>query len=194
LGEEDLLMLKSRLAKTVEFIARFTCILLNILFFVGVSGCSSTETSGPSLKKREPSSEVELELRDHPPVDPMKDLGSYTVSRKISMFYRLDLKKDNFWAPSLAATFKSHEGQMRACYMERLNIQPALKGAISLSFRLDRGESTARDLKRVGGNITDNVLVDCLRKRVMEIPLNPPRRMRGLITWEFGVIEGVAKK
>ena len=126
-------------------------------------------------------------------MEPMQNLGSYTVSRKISMYYKIDLKKDNRWSPYVAAALRRHDGRMRACYTERLNSQPLLRGEVSVAFRLERGSKAAKETTRVGGSIKDISLTDCLRQRLTEISFDPPKDMNGLITWEFKVLTGVAQ-
>ena len=167
------------------------------IFFVFVvvlaNSCSSTNEAKTSKAKTGMTSPFDVQLRERAPVDPMQDLASYTIARKISMYYRLDLKRDNFWSKSLAATFRDHDGRMRSCYTDRLHAQPTLKGALTFTFRLEKGRKTVRDMKRIGGTINDSHLAECLRQRTTEIPVNPPHNMNGLITWEFSVLDGVAQ-
>lgn len=112
-------------------------------------------------------------------------LASYRTIRQVSMFYRLDLRKDNGHSPKVAAAIRLHDSQVRDCYATRLDSTPQLRGNVELTFALSKSAQAFRDINRVGGTMTDKSLVGCLKQRIAEIPVNPPHDIYGSLDFNF---------
>ncbi len=125
--------------------------------------------------------------------DPMA-LGTYSVTRQISMIYRLDLMRDNAHSKSMAAIMHIYDAPVRACYVERLDDAPALKGEVDLSFAVSSKSGGMEKIKHVGGTLKDPALVKCLKRRLAEIPFQPPRDMQGKLRYRFDSLTSGAAK
>jgi hypothetical protein len=116
--------------------------------------------------------------------DPM-ELGTYSVTRQISMYYRMDLLRDNAHAKDMATIMHIYDAPVRACYVDRLDSQPALRGDVDLSFAMSKNSGGMERIRHVGGTLKDPQLVKCLKRRLAEIPFQPPRNMQGKLRYRF---------
>jgi hypothetical protein len=150
---------------------------------------ASTPTS-PSPRGKAPKGDTARFDSPRPSVmdpeipDPMA-IGTYSVTRQISMFYRLDLLRDNEHSKDMAAIMHIYDAPVRACYVERLDDQPWLKGDVDLSFAMSKQSGGMEKIRHVGGTLRDPALVQCLKRRLAEIPFQPPRDMRGKLRYRF---------
>lgn len=116
--------------------------------------------------------------------DPM-ELGTYNVTRQISMYYRLDLLRDNVHSRAMSEIMHIYDAPVRACYVDRLEAKPALKGDVDLSFAISKERGGMQRIQHVGGSLNDPVLVKCLKRRLAEIPFQAARNMQGKLRYQF---------
>ena len=173
---------------------------LSLSCFVLALGCATT-TPAPESRKSTRQAEAQIprpklrlvNMSERSVPDRMTELASYKVMRRVSMFYKLDLFKDNSLSPAMAEVMKVGEDAVRGCYVTRLDYAPELKGQIALSFVLSKTSGTMRQIARVGGNLTDKALVQCIGRALARLPFNPPRPVRGRVLYSFNFDESVAK-
>ena len=113
--------------------------------------------------------------------------ASYTIRRQISMFFALNLFRDNASARGVADILKVYDPQMRGCYTDRLEEADGLRGTVQFKFVLSKQNGGIRGLKHVGGTLADPPLVKCLFDTLsgMNIPVNS--NMIGELTYTFDV-------
>ena len=165
-------------------------------------GCASVEKSAETRKsartvdttKDVPRPKLRLvNMSERTVPDRMTDLATYKVMRRVSMYYKLDLLKDNALSPAMAEVMRIGDDAVRGCYLERLEQSPQLKGQVALSFVLSKSSGTMRRIARIGGSLTDKPLVACIGRELGRLPFNPPRPVRGKLLYSFGVDETVAQ-
>jgi hypothetical protein len=109
-------------------------------------------------------------------------------SRTISMFYRLDLRRDNVHAREMARILDGRQSQLRECYTDRLDRAPALRGQLVFAFELSKAKRSMLNIKRTGGSLDDKQLADCLRKELEGLAFKLPNDMRGTLAYDFDAI------
>ena len=117
-------------------------------------------------------------------------IASYRLARQISMFYRLDLRKDNAHSQRVATAMREHDNVVRDCYMKRLDDSPQLRGNVELTFALSKTAQAFTDINHVGGSMKDKSLVGCLKQRLAEIPVSPPHDIHGSLNYSFNYTMG----
>jgi len=119
-------------------------------------------------------------------------LATYRVVRRIGMYYKLDLSKDNRHAPQAAAVMRQSEEHFRDCYVERLEDQPHLRGQFALSFEISRRTGGMHHIAWIGGDLKDKQLVHCVMERLGHLTFYPPHDLRGQLLYTFWAEETVA--
>lgn len=122
----------------------------------------------------------------------MTTLATYRVLRQVSMFYKLDLLKDNVLTAAMADIMRTNDEKIRECYVSRLEEAPTLKGQIALSFLVSKASGGIRRVSQVGGTLTDRPLLGCISRELAKLSLNPPKSLRGRLVYSFDVVETVA--
>lgn len=113
--------------------------------------------------------------------------ASVTVTRQISMFYKLDLFKYNYHAKAVAAVLAVSDPKIRACYTDRLEDDPSAKGDVTFTFLLAKQTGTMLKLKRTGGVVKDAKFVECVYYELAQIQFPVPENMIGELTYVFDV-------
>jgi hypothetical protein len=175
-------------------------LLLTLISITLTQACATAErqpastTDMPVVRTRDSIPRPELRLADTLPRPPrLTTIATYKVNRQVSVFYKLDLAKDNRYAQAMATLLRQQEDKIRACYMQRLDATPQLKGQIAFSFVVSKTGGSMDRIKRIGGSLDDPRLNACLSRELAKVPLNPPRDMRGKLLYQFNVVESVAK-
>ena len=119
-------------------------------------------------------------------------LAAYRVVRRIGMYYKLDLMKDNLHAPSTAAVMRRSEARFRDCYIERLEDQPHLHGQFALSFELSKQTGGMHHIAWIGGDLKDKQLVRCVMHHLGNLTFYPPHDMQGQLLYTFWADESIA--
>jgi len=114
-----------------------------------------------------------------------EDIASYKVSRRIAMFYKVDLKRHNYYSPAVAQRLQAYEQVVRQCYTDRLDSVPNLKGQVTFIFSMSKATGTIDKIAREGGSLKDQAVVQCVKQRIAKINFNPPRDMLGRIQFSF---------
>ena len=86
----------------------------------------------------------------------------YTVQQTISMFYKIDLKRYNRYAPNVQRVLDSNNQRLRKCYTDRLEVREGIKGAIHFKFLYSKTEKSFRTLKVIKQSVNDKKLVECV--------------------------------
>lgn len=125
--------------------------------------------------------------------DKSTTLATYRVLRQVSMYYKLDLSKDNSLTAAMADIMRTNEERVRECYVARLEEMPNLKGQMALNIILSKAAGGIRRVAQVGGTLTDRPLLSCISRELGKLPLNPPKSLRGRLVYSFDVVETVAQ-
>ncbi len=175
--------------------SRFTISLISWTLLL--ASCATPQKSDKSARSRKTLPPAPLAAGQVPRLDAIRPaileseipdpmaLGTYSVTRQISMFYRLDLKRDNAHSKAMAAIMHIYDAPVRACYVDRLDSLPTLKGDVDLSFAVSKESGGMEKIKHVGGTIKDPQLVKCLKRRLADIPFQPPRDLQGKLRYRF---------
>lgn len=118
-------------------------------------------------------------------------LAKRQISRQIGVFYRLDLKRHNMHAPTIAAALRSSDDSVRSCYIDRLEVQPRLSGRMVFSFRLSETRSHMDQISHLSGSMRDTKLAACIRDKLANLNFRVPGEMRGTLTYQFSVRETI---
>lgn len=108
-----------------------------------------------------------------------------TATRKVSMVFRLDLFKHNQFALPMIRVIEHHDPTLRACYIDRLNINEQLRGSIKFSMLFSKNLSSIKKLKFSGGSINDPELVRCLLSELHSLNFPVQENMLGELSFNF---------
>lgn len=113
--------------------------------------------------------------------------ATVTFTRQIAMFYRLDLFRHNHYAKSIANVLTVYDPNLRRCYMDRLEVNDALKGDVKFTFLLSKSTGTMAKLKHTGGSANDPKLAQCIYYQLAQIQFPVPENMIGELTYSYDV-------
>lgn len=108
-------------------------------------------------------------------------------TRIISLFYKLDLFKDNAHASELVQVFKRKDGTFRACFTKRMTRNGNAKGDVIFSFVISNKTLGIKGLRQVGGSFNDPAVIECLANEMENLRFPVERTMLGQLTWDFSV-------
>lgn len=163
--------------------SRRSCFLSNWIWACLAIGCATPRSSSTSSYSAHDRDSTASTIPDVP--ETQVPIASYRLARQISMFYRLDLRKDNAHSLRVAAAMREHDNVLRDCYMKRLDDSPQLRGNVELTFALSKTAQAFTEINHVGGSMKDKSLVGCLKQRLAEIPFSPPHDIHGSLNYSF---------
>jgi hypothetical protein len=144
-------------------------------------GQTITATATPQFLPNQTIARAKFE----PTPDGKVVVASMRSARTISMFYRLDLRRDNVHARELARILDGRQQELRECYTDRLDKTPALRGQIVFAFELSKQKRSMLNIQRTGGSLGDKQVADCLRKELEGLAFSLPNDMRGTLAYDF---------
>ncbi len=112
-----------------------------------------------------------------------------STTRQISMFFRLDLYKDNAFNSDVIQALQGFDSKLRGCYTGALNENNALRGNIVLKLLISEKTGTIRQIRRSGGSLVDGGLTNCLVKELLQIPLPVRKNMIGELSFMFDMTQ-----
>lgn len=110
-----------------------------------------------------------------------------TVTRKLSVNYKLDLINDNAHAKTAIGALHAFDDKFRQCYENALEDRPSLHGSMVFKVLISSRSGTMKQLRRSSGTIGDGALTDCIIKEVQQVPLPIRKNMLGELTFSFEV-------
>lgn len=111
-----------------------------------------------------------------------------TVTRQISMFYKLNLFNHNYYARAASDILTLSDAQIRQCYIDRMNaLDKDINGDIVFTFIIAHQNGTITKIKKSSGTIDDLALTHCLELRLQSIQFSPDATMIGELTYTFNV-------
>ncbi len=111
------------------------------------------------------------------------------VSRGISMLYKIDLYRQNAYAPDLARVLEANDADIRSCYTDLLEKQGDVKGKLAYSFVYSGNNQGIKSLKLREATITDPGFQECmdLKLRGLTFPLR--QSVAGDLLFQFTIVE-----
>lgn len=111
--------------------------------------------------------------------------ATYTVKQTIAMFYKIDLKRNNRFAPKFRKVIQENDANLRKCYITRLEDKHNLKGFIQFKFLYSRKDKAFRTLKVVKQTLNDPKMVECLYWEVAGLTFAVRKDMLGDLKFTF---------
>lgn len=125
--------------------------------------------------------------------DPLVPLATFRSARTIAMFYEVDLAEHNSHSPAIAATLRSNDDDVRACYTKRLADVPTLRGNIVFEIHLSPTDGGIDSISRHSGTIEDEALTQCIVRNLSTMPFAPAVTMHGMVRYEFDATAAVTE-
>jgi hypothetical protein len=113
--------------------------------------------------------------------------ATVTTTRQVSMLYKLDLFKHNIFSRDISDVLNSYDGQIRACYVNGLAENAALKGSLVIQFLMSNQSGTMKKIRPAGGSINDPRMVQCIVLALGQISFPAKETMIGELTYTFDV-------
>lgn len=109
---------------------------------------------------------------------------SFTRTVNISMFYLLDLGRNNHYAKTIVRALQSQDLTFRNCYTSYLQRNSG-EGKVSFRFTISRSNGLMSNVRHSGGSLRDGRLVKCLQYRLGLMQFSVSRQLQGKITFQF---------
>ena len=110
-----------------------------------------------------------------------------TFTRQISMFFKLDLLRQNRFAKSVADVLTTYDANMRKCYTDRLDFNDDLRGEVRFTFLLAKASGTMIKVKSTGGTIADPKLSECLFMELSHMQFSVAENLVGELIYTYDV-------
>jgi hypothetical protein len=110
-----------------------------------------------------------------------------SVTRKVAMYFQLDLFKHNQHAKAMIQVLAQHDPSFRACYIDSLRENDQLRGQVKFSLLFSKSIASIKKLKFSGGSLTAPNMVRCLFTELHNLNFPVPENMIGELTFTFDV-------
>ncbi len=110
-----------------------------------------------------------------------------SFTRQISMFFKLDLLRQNRYARGVADVLITYDANMRKCYSDRLDFNDELRGDVRFTFLLSKATGTFIKLKATGGSINDPKLSECLYRELSHMQFSVAENLVGELVYTYDV-------
>ncbi len=165
-----------------------SCLLLGVLY---LSGCETLY----KIDRGRPPNYLPPPARPRDPqiVNPLaEEIADYKVSRRIAMYYRIDLKKHNYFSSKVAQSLKAYDEPVRQCYTSRIDANPNLRGKVTFVFAMSKQTGAIDKIAKESGDLQDPTVINCLKQQMAKIPFKPPQDMLGRIQYNFDYVDDQA--
>ncbi len=111
----------------------------------------------------------------------------FRSSRTISMVYKLNLFRQNSFAPAMAKTLEANDPDIRSCYLDHLEREPNAQGQLSYTFVYSSVTKSIKSLKMKQSDINDSVFLECMMYKLMglDFPVGPS--LIGELSFQFAL-------
>lgn len=111
---------------------------------------------------------------------------SYTFTRQISMFYKVNLYRHNKYSKKVAKTLSAHDAKFRKCYTDVLELNESVKGQVKFRFSLPKESKSMDRVQLSYENVRDINLTNCLYRNLLDMRIALPETVRqGELTYSF---------
>jgi hypothetical protein len=108
-------------------------------------------------------------------------------TRTIGMFYKLNLFRQNQYAPTVIGVIQSNDPDLRTCYTDFLDRGATGKGTISYTMLLSHQSHSIKSLKVKQAEIKDERFLECLYYKLMALSFPIKESMIGELSLIFQV-------
>jgi hypothetical protein len=113
--------------------------------------------------------------------------ATITFTRKISMFYALNLFRHNYVAQEVSNVLVVYDPNIRRCFTDRLQEKEDLRGDVKFTFLLSKATGTMNKVKNTGGTASDPKLVKCMYLELGQMQFPIKENIVGEVTYTFDV-------
>lgn len=108
-------------------------------------------------------------------------------SRTISMQFRLNLFRQNNFAPAMAEVLQANDPDIRSCYLDLLERSPSVQGQLSYTFVYSSSTRSIKSLKVKQSDLVDESFLECMMYKLMglEFPIGPS--LIGELSYQFAL-------
>ena len=110
-----------------------------------------------------------------------------TFTRQISMFFKLDLLRQNRFAKSVGDVLSTYDANMRKCYTDRLDFNDELRGDVRFTFLLAKASGTMIKIKATGGTIADPKISECIYMELSHMQFSVAENLVGELIYTYDV-------
>lgn len=110
---------------------------------------------------------------------------AYEVKRGIEMSYKIDLYRFNRYSPTFAQVLNEHDRDLRQCYLNGLEKNDNLQGAIAFKLLYSGKNYAIKSLKPTRSTIHDRDMIDCLYWQLLSFDFPIRDNFLGEIIFQF---------
>ncbi len=108
-------------------------------------------------------------------------------TRTIGMFYKLNLFRQNQYAPTVIGVIQTNDPDLRSCYTDYLDRGSGAQGTISYTMLLSHSTHSIKSLKVKQAEIKDERFLECLYYKLMALSFPIKESMIGELSLIFQV-------
>lgn len=112
----------------------------------------------------------------------------FSTSRTIGMFYKLNLFRQNQYAPTVLGVIQSNDPDLRTCYTDLLDRVKSAQGTLTYTMLLSHQTQSAKTLKVKHSDIQDERFLECLYYKLMALSFPVKESMIGELSLIFQIV------
>lgn len=126
-----------------------------------------------------------LNLKLAEPAAPQQLRQVLRSTRTISMQFKLNLFRQNAFAPAMAQVLQANDPDIRSCYLDLLERKPEAQGQLSFTFVYSSSTRSIKSLKMKQTDLPDEVFLECMNLKLMglDFPIGPS--LIGELSYQF---------
>jgi hypothetical protein len=109
----------------------------------------------------------------------------FRTTRTIGMFYKLNLFRQNTFAPAMIRVLETHEADIRTCYTDYLERNPKVRGSLNYAFVYSGTTRSIRSLKIKNSDLQDGRFLECMMYKVMGLSFPVDKSLIGELSFTF---------
>ncbi len=114
--------------------------------------------------------------------------AAYRFSRSIAMYYKLNLFRQNQFAPLVIGVIQSNDADIRSCYTDFLDRGTVEQGLVNYTMLLSNQTHSIKTLKVKQTDIKDERFMECLYYKLMALSFPVKESMIGELTLTFKIV------
>lgn len=106
-------------------------------------------------------------------------------TRTISLFYKIDLFRQNHYAQDVMEVIQTHDADLRTCYSELLDRRAGERGELSFQIILSHNTHSIKTIKIKKADIREERFLECLYYKLMALSFPVSESVLGELTFTF---------